>query len=66
MVNVRIMSVRVHDGLMAVRMRVWFSGWIARNVNVLVMLVVHVEVLVLHLSVTVFVFVTLRHVQPDA
>jgi hypothetical protein len=65
-VNVWIMSVRVYEGLMAVRMRVWFSGRIARNVNVLVMLIVHVKVLVRQRLVTMLVRMPLADVQPHA
>ena len=57
---------RMYDRFMAVRMRVRFSGWIARDVNVLVMFVVHVKVLVCQRLVTMLMRMPLANVQPHA
>jgi hypothetical protein len=68
-VDVRIMSVCVHERLVSmpvsVRNRVR-NGWVGGIVRVPMMLVVHMRMVVLHRFVQVLMLVPLCEMQPDA
>lgn len=65
-VNVRVVSMRVCDWLMLMRMRMWLSAVPSEIVLMLVMRVMTVGVVVLHWLVRMFVFVVFGEVEPDA
>ncbi len=64
MMHVGHMRMSVNKWLMLMPMRVWFTRWIVRPVNVLVMLVMNVRVGMSPSSMDMLVLVTLREVKP--